>query len=486
MERVRSDQDVDLAIIGAGVAGTYLANEMRQQRPDWSIGLFERTGRVGGRLRSVRIDGLDHPIELGGMRFLTSQHRVTALVETLGLPTHPFDPTGGAPERSYLRGVMGEGVESADAGRAYDLEPAQQGRSAIELALEAFERIVPGFRELDHAEHARWRATGRFLGRPVTDWPIVQVLDAVLGKEARRFITDAFGYDSGMRAFCAPDFVEFLFQGGDPGEEARTPDDGMERIPQGLAARFGTAGGDVRLDHELEALNVDHGALVLRFANGETVRAARVVLAMAVPAMRGLATNSSLLRTPVFERVFDSVEAFPAMKLYLWYERAWWRPTVPGIRGTTDLPVRKVFYFDGANGSHSTLLAMYSDGRDVRPWADLFEGAPAGAPAPAAMLAEVHRQLREMHPEVGEIPAPIGSALMYWGADPHEAGWHFWRAGINSDEILTLAPQPDPTVPVFIANEAFSRRQSWVEGALEGAEAVVERLPRWIDHRDRC
>jgi monoamine oxidase len=476
MEEVRDNPDVDLAIIGAGVAGTYLAHQVRQQHPSWSIALFERTGRIGGRVQSVRIDGLDHPIELGGMRFLTSQHRVTELVEMLGLSTHPFDPTGGAPERSYLRGVMGTGVDGADAGSAYNLKPAQRGHSAIELALEAFERIVPGFRELDHEGYARWRTTGRFLGRPVTDWPIVEVLDAVLGNEARRFVTDAFGYDSGMRAFCAPDFVEFLFQGGDPGEEARTPDDGMERIPKELAARFSAIGGDVRLDHELESLSIDHDALALRFANGGIVRAAKVVLATAVPALRSLAANSSLLRTPAFERVFASVEAFPAMKLYLWYQRAWWRPTIPGIRGTTDLPLRKVFYFDGANGSHSALLGMYTDGLDVRPWADLYEGAPAGEPAPPRMLAEVQRQLREMHPEIGEIPEPRGSALKYWGADPHEAGWHFWRAGENSDEILNLAPQPDPTVPVFIANEAFSRRQSWVEGALEGAEAVVERL----------
>ena len=70
----------------------------------------------------------------------------------------------------------------------------------------------------------------------------------------------------------------------------------------------------------------------------------------------------------------------------------------------------------------------------------------------------------------------MGSALMYWGADPHEVGWHFWRAGANSDEILRAAPQPDATLPVYIANEAFSRRQSWVEGALEAAEAVVARL----------
>lgn len=57
-------------------------------------------------------------------------------------------------------------------------------------------------------------------------------------------------------------------------------------------------------------------------------------------------------------------------------------------------------------------------------------------------------------------------------------GWHFWRAGDNSDEILELAPQPEASLPIFVANEAFSRRQSWVEGALEAADAVIQRLRR--------
>jgi monoamine oxidase len=468
--------NVDLAIIGGGVAGTFVARRMRQNHPDWSIALFERTKRIGGRLHSVPIDGLDHPIELGGMRFLTSQRRIASLVKTFELPTHPFDPTGGAPERSYLRGIVGAGGDGDDAGRGYDLEPELRGRSALDLGTTVFRRIVPGFQGLDHEGYARWRATGRLLERPVTEWAIGEALEAILGVEGKRFVTDAFGYDSGMRAFCAPDLVEFLFHGGDPAEQALTPNDGMDRIPRELAAHFERNGGDVRHEHELVSLAIDDGVVALRFSNGGTVLANQVVLATALPALRLLAANSSVLQSERFDDVLDSVEAFPAMKLYLWYEEAWWRPTVPGIRATTDLPVRKVFYFDGTGGSLSALLGMYTDGLDVRPWADLYEGAAAGAPAPPTMLAEVQRILGRMHPEVGEIPLPIGSALAYWGADAHETGWHFWRSGVNSDEVLDRAPQPDPRLPIYLANEAFSRRQSWVEGALEGAEAVVDRL----------
>ena len=468
--------ELDLAVIGAGAAGTSVAISMQRARPDWAIALFERTDRIGGRLRSVRIDGLDHPIELGGMRYLTSHRRVAAILDSLGIGVHPFDATGGAPERSYLRGVVGAGTDDPDAGRGYDLGPDQAGRSASELASVAFERIVPGFQSLDHEGHVRRRATGRLLDRPVTDWPIGEAFEAIVGREGYSYLKDAFGYDSGMRAFNAPDFVEFVFGGGDPSGEARTPDDGMDVIPRAQAEAFERAGGAVQLEHQLGALASDGGDVQLSFTNGRSIRAARVVLATPVPAIRLLAQTSPVLEASAFDLVLDSVEAFPAMKLYLWFDRPWWRPAVAGIRTTTDLPVRKVFYLDGGAGSHATLLGMYTDGLDVQPWARLYEGAPAGAPAPAAMIDAVLGQLRDIHPEVADIPTPLGSALMYWGADDRETAWHFWRAGSNSDEVLELAPQPDRSFPIFLANEAFSRRQSWVEGALEAADAAVDRL----------
>ena len=55
------DLSIDLAVVGAGAAGTAVAHAMRLARPDWTIRLFERSDRIGGRLRSVRVEGLDHP-----------------------------------------------------------------------------------------------------------------------------------------------------------------------------------------------------------------------------------------------------------------------------------------------------------------------------------------------------------------------------------------------------------------------------------------
>jgi monoamine oxidase len=468
---------LDLAVIGAGVAGTSVARRVASARPGWSIGLFERSGRIGGRLRSRHFENAGHPIELGGMRYLTSQPVISGVVAELGLATHPFDATGGA-DRTVLRGVVSAGSSDPSAGDGYDLAADERGRSANDLATRTFEAFLPGFAALDHDGYAERRATATYRGRPVTDWSISEVLSSVLSPEGHRFVVDAFGYDSGLRAFNAADVIEFLFSGGDPAEEARTPDSGMDQIPKGLASAFEAGGGSVHLRAELESFDRTDEDVVLRFADGTVLRAARLVLAVPVPSLRLLSLASPSLRTEVFTRVIDSVEPFPAAKLYLSYAEPWWRPSVAGSRTVTDLPNRKIFYFDGGAGERSVLLGMYSDGRDVGHWADLAEGVSDGSPAPAAVLAGLARMLRAVHPGVMELPDPVASALMSWGTDPHDTGWHFWRSGFESDAVLQVAPQPDPALPIHLANEAFSRRQSWAEGALEAADAAVKAILR--------
>src|SRR5260370_21527717 len=91
---------VDIAVIGAGVAGSYAAWRLKRARPRASVALFEMSDRVGGRLSSTTVPGLPHvTVELGGMRFIPERPRMAArLVDELGLPVAglaPLPPPGG-------------------------------------------------------------------------------------------------------------------------------------------------------------------------------------------------------------------------------------------------------------------------------------------------------------------------------------------------------------------------------------------------------
>ena len=472
-------QELDVAIVGAGAAGTYLGYRLIQARPDWRIAIFERSDRIGGRLWSVKVDGIEKPIELGGMRYMTGHRFVNAIVEELGIETRFFDHAH-APERVVLRGVISS-PDEPDAGRAYGLPPGEAGRSAFDLLRETFLRVVPNARELDEATGRELRATARFKGRPLIHWSNAEAFAQVLSPEGQRFVTDAFGYDAGIKLHNAADAAQYILGSGYPSGEARVPVDGMDRIPLELAARFTARGGNVSLGRDLQRVEMGEGSVVLGFADGSGVRARRLVLTLPVPALEALADASPIVGGPTWRRLYASTGGYAATKLYCWYDRPWWRDGVDapaGLRTTTDLPNRKIYYFDEGTDRPASMVAAFTDHRDNAPILEHSEGRSRGEPASPALLEAIRGWLAAEHPGA-QVPAmPTGSAFQHWGSDPREVGFHFWRAGSNSDEMIDLAAQPDPSLPIHICGEAFSRVCAWVEGALETADGLAERLLR--------
>jgi hypothetical protein len=62
---------------------------------------------------------------------------------------------------------------------------------------------------------------------------------------------------------------------------------------------------------------------------------------------------------------------------------------------------------------------------------------------------------------------------------------HFWNRGYKSWEIKEKMTQPVPGFDCYICGEAYSTDQTWVEGALETAEIVLQKhfhlgKPGWI------
>ena len=470
---------IDLAIVGAGAAGTYVAHEISLLRPDWSVELFERTSRIGGRLRSVTVPGAQHPIELGGMRYYSNHPLVSAVVAQFGIPTRPFG-VGRGPDRLVLRGLV-SAVADPEAGARYDLADDERGLAAGDLTRMGFERILPGSTTVERDGWAAALAGATLGGRPLADWSMRDALSQVLSAEGYRFVNEAFGYDSGVVGFNVADALPYMLGAGHPGLKAIVPEAGMDRITGALSQGFVARGGQIAFEHELLAIELDGGVQRLTFANGRTVNATRVVLALPAPALRILAADRAApLRGPRVMALLDTVDDWPAAKLYLWYERPWWRDDgFGGVRTMTDLAPRKAYYFDepGDTGP-AVMLAAYTDGQPTAAWRQLSDVSPAGSAASAAMLAAVRDHLRTMHPTVTDVPEPLGSAFKDWGADPHETGWHFWRAGARSNDVIASIVQPDQRLAFFICGEAFSRSQAWVEGAFETGAVVVDRLTR--------
>jgi len=104
--------------------------------------------------------------------------------------------------------------------------------------------------------------------------------------------------------------------------------------------------------------------------------------------------------------------------------------------------------------------------------------------APDVMVAEMHRQLQQMH-GVLHAPAPIDAAYMDWADDPYGGAVHFWNPGYRSEQVLQTMTQPVADFPAYVCGEAYSTNQTWVEGALQTAEIVLQQrlqlpAPTWV------
>ncbi|HMB53147.1 MAG TPA: hypothetical protein VKU40_07520, partial [Thermoanaerobaculia bacterium] len=180
------DGTVDVAVVGAGVAGCYAAyrllhGDFEDGSPlgelaaanggKLSVGLFEYAGRVGGRLLSAEIPQQDDPslgigegpgnedvaarkyAEFGGFRFQPQMHIVRDLAKLLELDHEPF-PVDEPPEnpvylrrKRFLRAELASAA--ADGELPYDLtndernEIANGGDFDTFVANRAFARVLP-------------------------------------------------------------------------------------------------------------------------------------------------------------------------------------------------------------------------------------------------------------------------------------------------------------------------------------------------------
>ena len=95
---LKENLKLDVAIVGAGASGLYsgyrLVNgtDKKGKKKDLDVAIFEMSDRVGGRLESVKLPGMSVVGELGGMRYMTEQQIVTALIEDVFATQYALNP----------------------------------------------------------------------------------------------------------------------------------------------------------------------------------------------------------------------------------------------------------------------------------------------------------------------------------------------------------------------------------------------------------
>lgn len=539
---------VDVAIVGGGVSGVYTAYRLLQadaakspRLRAWAearggkldVRVYEMSKRVGGRLLSARAPGAPHVVcELGGMRYLSSQTLVKSLVENeLKLPTKP--QVVDKPENlAYLRSKRLRASELKDSAKLpYDLQWNERGKDPSTLLGYALEQIVPGVGTTTGTQLRKLLEEFELDGKPFYQHGFWNVVARAMSREAYSLSLATVGYDSLGANGNAVDqtFEYFDFT---PGTEYKLLRDGYESVPWTLRNRVEQAGGHVELEMALKAFDkatLPDGTegVLLVFRNGKKVLARAIVLSMPQRSLRLLDPVGPVLDPANdtdgdnVQSLIDTVFPVPLYKMFIAYPFPWWENVgVKEGRSLTDLMVRQCYYWavEGESGgdpsNRNALLMSYDDLSNVQFWGGLrklpfhrpSDGHSPPTPmfltrlaslrnspeednwrlnkAPEVMVDEMHRQLVEMH-GVKYAPEPYAAAYRDWSDDPFGGGVHFWNIGVQSTIAMNKMTQPRASFPCYVTGEAYSQGQTWVEGALQTAEIVLQTHfglppPSWV------
>jgi flavin-dependent amine oxidoreductase/putative NAD(P)-binding protein len=529
--------ELDVAVVGGGVSGAYSAWRLQQAKGATDrIALFEYSNRIGGRMYTVTMPGLPNvKAEVGGMRFIRDQHRVFAcLVDHLNLPVKDFPMGAEAPIGSkcnlfYLRGKHLRLHELADSDKVpYNLGYPERGLGPTNLQVQMMNSLYPNFGSLSLCDQMKIKV----FGQPIWKYGFWNLAYRVLSNEGYQFMKDAGGYEANVANASA--ITQLPATEYSDSTKFVTLTDGFSALPLKLVEEFNAMpgimepGSRVLMNHRLAEIELGEGEYpyTLIFESTETkgkttrvkadsekivVRAKRIILAMPRRSLELI--KSSFFDHPWLQENLPSVLIQSAFKLFLAYERPWWRALglVAG-RSVTDLPVRQVYYFGteaeqpgGKPFLNSLLMASYNDIGTVPFWKGLEEGEPyqgykpscheeslqllTDHPASDPMVRIAHKQVEEVHGLPG-IPLPYAAAYHTWNEDPYGGGWHEWKAGHRLDQIMCRMRKPVAEHDIYIVGEAYSYGQGWVEGALDTAESTLQDFfglpaPEWLSMLDQ-
>ncbi|NQY78732.1 MAG: FAD-dependent oxidoreductase [Candidatus Caenarcaniphilales bacterium] len=531
---------LDVAIVGAGASGLYsgyrLLNgtDKKGGKLNLDVGIFDMSDRIGGRLESVKLPGMNVVGELGGMRYMTEQQIVTALIEDVfstqyGLKPIEF-PMGDAnhhlyylrKQRFFASRFQQAKITGEDFETRYFVEEKFKGKSSDDIFTEIISEVLNAdgysLEKIQNSKDPRkewnkvkqklkYRFKGPYENKFVYQIGFWNLLKDRSSQECYEFLAQAGGYYSNTINWNAAEAFPYMV--GDFASDQvqyKTIQGGYDQVLTCLADSFIQNRGNIYTKNRLVTFKKNTAKkseykYILTFFNIDSkkywdVEAKDIILGMPKRSLELLDQENFFFNQDTEKKLqknLDSVIAEPSVKILLGFEEPWWENTLGAKAGEsiTDLPMRQCYYFGvDPKNSHSLFLASYNDMRTVSFWQALEQGEkfktketklvkagntlyPDYDHASKVMVAEVLSQVRELHGPTIDIPEPYTSAFKNWTNDPYGGGYHAWRDDYKVWDVMPYIRQPHEEESIYIVGEAYSDQQGWVEGAFCVTEHIM-------------
>ena len=403
---------MDLIVVGAGLAGLHCALRISEKYPQQKIMILDSYSKPGGRVDTVH-DG-DMQWEAGAGRIPMSHKMISSYCNKYGLTRFPISS-----DSSYLEGT--------------------------EMKENIWNFIASSIKELIS------KTPKSTLGH----YTVYEILSKLYSPSVVDELISYFPYRSELNTLRADRAFPREFSAA---ESFYGIKEGLSAIIDGMLAELKKKGIEVHCGHRVTgfgSLDIFPMNLHCETPHGmKTFTAKKIIFAVHSNALKKIRPFSTY---PILKHL----KMTPLLRIYSVFPRSAtrrvWFEDMPRI--VTQAPLRHIIPINSAKG---VIMSSYTDADDTVFW---------HSKSKVNLAKSLIQQLRESFPEK-KIPNPLYTKPYYW-AD----GCTYWTPGSydpakeSVDIMRPLVRLPD----VYVCGESYSMKQAWMEGALEHAEAMLNR-----------
>jgi hypothetical protein len=423
----------DCIVVGSGIAGLYVAQQLSNKNPKWTIAICERYKGLGGRTYSYSPPGFEGVSwEMGAGRVHKSHKLLMNLIKKYKLTWIPISD-----EIAYQKSP------------GAPLEPNLFESVFIPIYLEPLSRLSP---------------------KLLATHTIYELLELFYGPHAANEILNPFPYRAEVFTLRADLALQSFLGGGEMSSHKGygVLKEGFGELVARMRADLESRGCVVLQRHRV--LNLKKGPgnttdLEIQFGYDDPKSSGKIVLRAEKAVVLAL-HRDAVAELPAFQgwKTLDRLKCEPLLRTYAIF------PTKNGRTWFSGLPrivtPERPRYILPMNPEKGAIMISYTDAQDTKQYMKIQE-----KDGDKALESVILKDVRRLFPSL-YIPKPL-----FFKSHPWTVGATYWLPGDYSAEKESLEsahPLPSKLPNVWLCGESWGLRQAWVEGALESAELCLK------------
>jgi cytochrome b involved in lipid metabolism len=433
----------DYLIAGGGIAGLYTAYNIIKHSPTTRICILEAANRLGGRLHSIHLE--EGPvIEAGGARFNTQQHRILALIHELGLDSKKIE----IPSSSRYIPIK----------RNYNPQ--------LEIIFPEIDNIIQKLKK--HIQQKK------IPDSQLIKTNLLELIDNIYSHQyptIKQYLTSRYPYYSELHSLNALEGLSLFTHEFSQKMRYFILAGGLEQLITKIHYQLKKYSNvHIHLNQPLETISCNDEKIYTTQSQDKQFHSNKIILALP---QSTLAKIKYLSSKPAIRRLINSIQPEPLYRIYARYPidaqtGKVWFADMPKV--VSNLPIK---YIIPSNVEKGIIMISYTDSKFARYW---FNKLVAGEDI---LQKELARQLKLLFPEL-DIPKPLWIKHYYW-----DMGAGYWKPRHSRKAIMSLITKPLANQNIYICNENYSSHQAWVEGSLESADLVLEKIGISSSRKDK-